>query len=147
MAIVLPLLVLLLFGTVEFGRFIVVHHSATTAGREATRFGIATGLTANGVPHYVDCDEIRSAAKSLAFGASLTDGQITVGFDHGPGTAIHTNCPVGSTIDPAAVVTGDRIVVTVATTFHSGVPLVAHFIDNASITVTDRRTIVKEVSG
>lgn len=147
MAIVLPLLVLLLFGTVEFGRFIMVHHAATTASREASRFGIASGLTANGVPHYADCDEIRSAAKRLAFGAGLTDDEISVGYDHGPGTSIYASCPVSTTIDPAIVVTGDRIVVTVTTTFETDVPIVVNFIDTVPITVMDRRTIVKEVSG
>lgn len=146
-AILLPLLLLLLFGIVEFGRFAMVHHSATTAGREATRFGVASGVTANGVPHYADCDAIREAARELAFGITLSDAQITVDYDHGPSTSTFNSCPVGtSTVDPASVVAGDRILVTVSTTFETIVPLMGVFLDGTPITVTDRRSIIFEVS-
>lgn len=57
MALVLPLL--LLFGVVEFGRFLTTQHGESTAAREAARYGVAVGLSPDGHPQYSNCDASR----------------------------------------------------------------------------------------
>src|SRR5512134_1705578 len=76
-AIVLPILLLLLYGLLETGRLLFIYSSIVTATRQASRYGSATGqgsdYTAEGgpnnssVPRYQDCYGIRRAADRVNF--------------------------------------------------------------------------------
>jgi Flp pilus assembly protein TadG len=140
-ALVLPVLLLLLFGIIEFGRLMTTYSTVRSAGREAARYGSAVGQSSNGVPRYADCTGIRAAAKDVAVLPGLSDGDIDVAYDGGPGTNEGLTCPVGGTVDPNAVVSGSRIVVTVSTTFDAATPLVGALLDGKTVTSTTRRTI------
>jgi Flp pilus assembly protein TadG len=135
---VAALLFLLLFGIVEFARFVAVSSAVETASREAARYGSAVGTSGSGVPRYADCDEIRAAGVRLSGFAALASTDIEVSYDAGPGTGVVATCPSGS-IDPAAIAAGDRIVVTSTTTFESVMP----FLDDVTVEATERRTIFK----
>src|SRR5512147_2832453 len=54
-ALVLPLLLLLIFGVIELGRMFVIYSSVNSASREAARYGAASGLSGNNVIYYNDC--------------------------------------------------------------------------------------------
>jgi Flp pilus assembly protein TadG len=131
--------VLLLFGIMEFGRFVAVYSGVQTASREAARYGSAVGDSGNGVPRYADCGEIRQAGATRSGLAGLAVADIVVTFDNGPGTGVTATCPSSGNIDPADVAAGDRIVVTATTTYNSFAP----FFGSREITATDRRTIFK----
>lgn len=143
-ALVLPMLLLLLWGTVEVGRLVAVWNGVNTAAREGARYGIATGLSTNGGPRYTDCDEISAAAVALSGLADLTPASVSISYDHGSGSPFH-DCTSG---DPtaSAIVHGDRVVVTASQTFQSGIPLVRDFLGPMTLTGTDTRTIFKEAS-
>lgn len=137
-ALVASILMLLLLAIVELARFVSMTSGAETASREAARYGSAVGDTEGGIPRYADCSRIRQAGQRLSGLSGLRAGDIAVSYDAGPGTATTTSCS-GASIDPNTVASGDRIVVTVTTTFDSIVP----FLDGAPISSTDRRTIFK----
>ena len=138
-AVVFPLLLLLLFGIIEFGRFVAVSTAVETASREAARFASAVGAP---TPQYTDCPAIRSAGQSLAI---ITDiDQIDIVYDSGPGTALlPVDCQGGTLPSVGAVASGDRVVVTATKRFDSIVPIIGDFIGTVTITSTDSRTIFK----
>ncbi len=143
MAVVAPLLLLLLFGIFEFGRYIASTNTVVNASREAARYAIATGPGVSSVPRYADCDGMRAAAKRFGVLGTPGDGDITLAYDHGSGTATYLDC-AGSAVDPTSITNGDRIVVTVRRPFEVVVPVLSSFIDGVVIESTTKRSIVKE---
>lgn len=61
-ALMLPILLLIVLGVIEFGRIFLLYTEASNAAREAARYGVAAGDSPNSLPRYLDCDEIRQAA-------------------------------------------------------------------------------------
>src|ERR1051326_6337284 len=76
-AIALPVLLLLLWGIIEVGRFLFIYSSVVTASRTAVRYGATAGpgsdYTTSGGPdnssytRYQDCSGIRSQAQRFGF--------------------------------------------------------------------------------
>jgi len=152
-AIVLPVLLVVVFGLVEFGRLVAVTTQVTTASREAARYGIATGPGTGSEPRYIDCVGIRDAARAKVRLLTLDDSEITVEYDRGPSTAVYAVCLptgledlVGNSLDADDIDDQSRVVVTVSTTFTTPVPIISGFIDGRSVDSIDRRTIFKELS-
>lgn len=136
-ALALPLLLLLLYGTLETGRLIFIYSSTVTAARQAVRYGSATGNSPNGVPYYRDCAGITSAADAVGF---INDfSSITINYDEGPGTATKPACPNYTTVK-----NGDRIVVAVEAEWLPVVPIVP--IDPFTIRSESARTILASVA-
>ena len=61
-ALMLPILLLIVIGVIEFGRIFLLYTEASNAAREAARYGVAAGQSPNNMPRYLDCAEIRQAA-------------------------------------------------------------------------------------
>ena len=143
-AMVLPLLLLLLFGAAEFGRYVAVTSTVTNAAREAARYASSTGTgTGSGSgPRYADCDGIRDAAKQFGVLGQPSDGQIVLEYDEGPGTSGFLTCS-GSSVNPSDIETGDRIVVTVSVPFETVAPLIDVFIGPTTVSAHTSRTINK----
>jgi len=131
-AIVLPILLVLLFGIIEVGRLIFIFSSVANASRQAARYGSVSGEI-NSVSTYQDCDGIREVANQSAL---ITDfNKINITYDRGinpDGTQIPIagidpdpsvdSCPVESHI----IRNGDRIIVQVSaiyTPFLSIIPI------------------------
>ena len=142
-ALIMPLLLLLIFGIAEFGRFIAVATEVETASRDAARYGSAVGPSVNGIPRYTDCDEIRNAARQLAILVTLADTDIDISYDEGPGTAVIATCPAGTPPASEDFDSGDRIAVTVTATFQTQIPIIGDLLGPVTLTSTDRRTIFK----
>jgi uncharacterized protein (UPF0333 family) len=87
-ALVLPLLLLLLYGILEAGRLLFIYSTIVTASRQAVRYGSATGqgLTTT-VPRYRDCAGIRLAAQKVDFLNAFNDDDIHIYHDDGPDPA------------------------------------------------------------
>ncbi|MBI9047438.1 MAG: pilus assembly protein [Anaerolineaceae bacterium] len=87
-ALILPIMLLLLFGIIESSRLIVHFVSVYSASREAARYGSAVGRLSESDPFfYEDCDGIRLAAMRVGFMAGLETGDIEIRYDTGPGTS------------------------------------------------------------
>jgi len=116
----LPLLLLLIYGTIEVGRLIFIFSSVANASREAARYGSTTGEIDN-VAFYQNCDGIRDAANESAFIVPFNEINITYDRgvnEHGEQIPISdidpdpeaNTCP----IDEDMIRNGDRIIVQVS---------------------------------
>lgn len=147
-AIVAPLLFLLLFGLIEFGRAIATYTDVATAAREGARYGTTVGDSPSspGIPRYLDCSGIKDAALGKSVVADLDHLDITVEYDNGPGTLVDADCD-GLVAAPteALVGSGDRIVVKVASTFSSPIPLISSVVGTLQVTSEQARTIFRGV--
>jgi len=140
-ALVLPILLLLIFGMFEFGHFIITTSTVTNASREAARFATTTGTGSGTGPRYADCDGMRDAAQEFGVLGEPTDGQILLQYDEGPTTSVFLTC-AGTSIDPSLIENGDRIISTITVPFQPIIPLIETFL-GPTITRTTTRTITK----
>lgn len=141
-ALVIPVLFFLLFGMVEFGRYVTFTSTVTNASREAARYASATGIGSGTEPRYADCDGMKDAAQQFGVIGGPNDGEILLEYDQGPGTAVFLTCS-GSSVDPASIQTGDRILVTVSVPYQPIAPLIDKFMGPTTVTVETNRTINK----
>lgn len=140
-ALVLPLLLLVMFGLIEIGRFLLMYSMASASSREAARYGSAAGDVGGGVPHYQDCSGIRAAARRVGGIAGVEDGNVTISYDHGPNTTTFASvCPLGS---PNDIELGDRVRVQVVVSYTPIVPLVN--IPPITLSSLTSRTIIRNV--
>ena len=106
-ALVLPILLLVVYGLLEVGRLLFIFATVNTASRQAVRYGSAIGLVDtdnNGTldtPRYRDCNGILASANNVAFITNFTNVNIT--YDRGvnsSGTPIQINQPLSINPDP-----------------------------------------------
>ena len=122
-ALVFPIVLLITYGIIEFGRMVFIYAAVTGAARESARYGAAAGdvlVSGKWIPYYTYCDGIKNAAQRGAILTPIEAGNINVWYDHGPG-APFTNppdplvppaniCPVGTSYyDKDIIDRGDRI--------------------------------------
>jgi hypothetical protein len=144
-ALILPLLLVLLFGVIEFGRMIFVYSVVYTASREGARYGSAAGNdNAAGVPNYMDCDGIKAAAERLAILANVNKPP-TIAYDQGSdadGNPINRTigCPPGYNIEGGK----HRISVEVEAEYSTFIPLPS-IPETFFIRSESARTIISEV--
>ncbi len=112
-ALTIPVLLLVLWGVIEFGWMLFLYSSVASASREAARYGAA-------VDNFSDCAGIREAAKRVGFAAGIQTGNITIRYTDLKGGATHTGCETLSTAD---IVPGSRIEVEVSVDYSPLVPL------------------------
>lgn len=144
-SLILPVLLVLMFGVIEFGRLLFYFSAITTGSREAARYAAAAGVSPGGVPYYQDCDGIREAATGIAQFAGIQNNatDVQIAYDHGPsGGTIAGGCPVGGTGPTLAL--GDRIVVTVTGEFTPLIPLMNF--SEITIPAVAKRTLLVNVS-
>lgn len=77
-AILMPVMLLLLFGGIEIGRMLVDYHAVTKSVRDATRFLTRVGLTCPGttpvsgpISNYIDSASNETIARNLAISGSV----------------------------------------------------------------------------
>jgi Flp pilus assembly protein TadG len=130
-ALVMPILLMVIYGVLEVGRLILTYSIVVSASREAVRYGSATGLNvAGGIVRYCDSPGIKAAAQNADFIGVIEDANITISYNSG-------------SVCPFSVVTEDRIIVTVTTQF---TPLAAIVpLKQIPITSSNRRTIIGSV--
>jgi Flp pilus assembly protein TadG len=91
-ALLAPLLLLILVGTMEFGRIIIIYTSITNAVREGARYGVVVQNET----------EIRQVVSERILLVPPNDVTVTVACDSGPGSTEHSfsdaNCYVGGRV-------------------------------------------------
>ncbi|MCK4452155.1 MAG: thrombospondin type 3 repeat-containing protein, partial [Anaerolineae bacterium] len=95
-ALILPLLLLLILGIIEFGYVFTVYTGLFNAAREGARYGVVRPSDVSGI-------ESRTRGKIFLVDPNAVDMDITVRYDNGPGTEPFTNT--------AQVQIGDRVLV------------------------------------
>ena len=138
-SLVLPLLMMLIFGIIEFGRLLFVYSAVTTASREAARYGSAAGEVTAGTLRFMDCAGIEAAARRVGILADIS--AVNISYDSGPGTAtISGGCPPA----PDEIIGGrHRVVVQVSAEYQPLVPLVG--LESFSINSQSARTIFSNI--
>ncbi len=133
-ALALPVLLLLVLGIIEFARLMLTYSAVYSASREAVRYAIAIGASANGVPHYQDCGEIKANGVRVGSFGGVRPEDIDIRYDHGldeltpefEAIPLNMRCnPDAAGVDTSiALQTGDRVRVRVRTSFDPIVPIV-----------------------
>jgi len=146
-ALVFPILLLITYGLIEFGRMLFIYSAATGAAREGARYG-ATAL------NYKNCTGIHTATDRLAFLISDEDISINIWYDAGPNSS---PLKVDPPVNPPAIATcspgytgpvelslGDRIVVHMMVSYH---PLIGTFlgVNGFDIHSTNYRTLLMDI--
>ncbi len=140
-ALVLPMLIVALFGIIEVGRLLFIYNAVATSSREAARYGSAAGDVGGYLAHYEDCAGIRASAKKMGVLVGIQDADISISYDHGPNTSTFANaCPPSGQL----VHLGDRIVVESIAYYQPMVGFVN--ISPFPIRSTTARTIIKDVT-
>ena len=141
-ALVVPIVLLIVFGMLEIGHLIFVYGSVLNASREAARYGAVTGLV-NGHPQYQDCAGIANTATRVKFLANYSTSDVDIKFDSGPGTTPINTCSAMTTSQWTQISSGTgtyRIVVTISSPYSVLVPLVP--IPNFTMISSSSRTIL-----
>ena len=155
-ALALPILLLLIFAMIDFGRLLFIYSAVFTASREAARYGSAAGSTPDGVPRYIDCDGIIAAAIRLGAFAGIESSDVVITYDHGPNpdfdldnpdlglnpnTEEYITCQSANQDD---IVGGlDRVIVRITANFTPIAPLVN--LPTIPISSESRRTVIKNI--
>ncbi len=136
-ALILPILLMIIYGLLEVGRLIFIYSTVVTAAREATRYGSATGLV-SGTEQYKDCTGIRDAAQRVDFLNAIDD--IAIAYASNPDQPTNYNIP---SCPPGDLASGARIRVTVTASF---TPLAAIVpLNPIPIELFNARTIIGSV--
>lgn len=139
--LILPILLLLILGIIEAGRLMFFYSAVMLSSREAVRYGSASGEVTGTTTYYEDCTGIKDAAMRIGSFAGVSAENVTISYDHGPGTGTFATC---SSVGSQIVGLGDRILVQVATNWTPVVTLVN--LSGFPITSQSSRMIVKDVS-
>ncbi len=140
--LILPVLMLVVLGVIEFGRLFAIYTGIASATREASRYGASVGDNGSGTPRYLDCAGIRDAARRVALFSVLADADIQITYDDGNPAATIATCDSGP--DPNDIQLGDRVVVRIDTNYAPIVPIVPA--PPMSLVSVTGRTILKEVA-
>lgn len=143
-AIVLPILMLVLVGVLEVGRYIFIYSAATNASRNASRYASAVGRADNGLTKFNYCEGIKQNALNSTYLVNRNTIGVTIRYDDGQGNQIgECNLWSASQVDPdliGIVGTGDRVEVTVTIQYSPMVSLVP--LQSRTITSSNARTIL-----
>jgi len=141
-ALVLPMLMILIMGIIEFGRLMLTISSVSSGSREAARYGASAGDNSSGIAHYQDCDGMRNAARNVSL---FSDPVIYIEYDvDGPDGAYPVPyCPNGTPSDPVRIPLGTQIVIKVTADYQPLVPLFD--LKPMPIHSEAKRTILKDV--
>lgn len=148
-ALMLPVLLLIVFGLIEFGRLLFLYMAVNSSGREAARYGMAVGEGPTGTPRYYDCPGIRAAAKNVGRFAGMEDADITIEYDRGPDTGtLYSTCEILKHVivnhgqDPIGY--GDRIKINVSVTYTPMLTYLSLDVPDFTMSANAFRTIVKD---
>jgi Flp pilus assembly protein TadG len=130
-AIVFPVLLLITYGIMEFGRMLLIYTAVTNAAREGARYG-ATAL------NYKNCDGIREAVQRMAFLIPPTD--LTVNISVVADGSTELTCSPGYTAPDLDL--GDRIIVRAIADYSPIIPFVGLDQNPIQISRQSTRTIL-----
>lgn len=140
-ALVLPLLLLVMFLIIEFGRAIFIYAAVFSASREGARYGAAAGNVGNYVPHYQDCAGIQAAARRIGSLVGLQSVSVQYRIFNEDGTFTRLGC---NATNAARVRLGDQVEVSVSATYQPILPLVR--LRSLAISSMTARTVLKDIS-
>lgn len=145
MALTLPILLMVLLAIFDFGRMLFLYSEVSNAAREGARWGSVSGILESGeVQQWRDCDGIREAVRDkFAIPITIPDEDMQIEYDNGAVSYGFTcNGATGSGPDGTQIEPGDRVLVTVNTTFEFITPVMTIFVPEIEVSFTAARTII-----
>ncbi|MBN2043438.1 MAG: pilus assembly protein, partial [Anaerolineales bacterium] len=151
-ALALPIVLVIVFGVIEFGFLLWSYSSVNSAAREAARYGIAIGDGTISGQRYYDCEGIRNAAMKAGAFAGMEVSDIYIHYDDGSilDTANPSYTPKYNTCEELAahsgddeIEFGDRIVISITHDYHPIAALLGFDIQPFNMIARSNRTIVK----
>ena len=141
-AIVLPILLLVVYGLIEVGRLIFIVASVNNASRQAVRYGSTSGVGPNGVPRYQDCSGIRAAAQNSDFLNVFEDADIEITYDNPDNVISYDATCDGATDTSVTPSTGDRVNVKIDANFNAILPKFLPFLSRPVISESARTLLL-----
>lgn len=139
-ALILPIVLFLIFGIIDFGRLFIAFTSASGNLREASRYAATVG-EAGTTRRYLDCTGMQTTAQNVFFVDSQT---ITVRhYDAATQTQIGTDNCSGVTDD--ALENGDYLQIDSSNTVNLITPFLSGLFPPITLNFTAQRTIVKGI--
>lgn len=145
LALILPILLLVLMGIIDFGWMIFNYSQLFNSLREALRYGTVTGYGTT--PQYLQCAEIRRRITELAASSGVKAADIEIVYDDGRPISDYTTAKVAycdgdvftqeatytpygysAPIPRGYIVAGDRLVITINVQVPFLTPLVQAFV-------------------
>ncbi len=109
-ALVFPIVLLITYGIIEFGRMVFIYAAVTGSAREGARYGAAGGNYTS--RYYMDCTGILDAVQRGALLLPIDNHDVSIWYDRGPNTNhIKNSCPPMDANEMDLINMGDRIVV------------------------------------
>ena len=124
-ALILPVLLLVLLGIIEFGYVFAAYSGMFNAAREGTRYGVVNPRDVSGIVGH---------AREKVFLADQAAVDIAVRYDNGPDTSEFT--------DPAQVQIGDRVLVYLTHDLPTITPVIQPIMPTLPIRTEAARTVV-----
>jgi len=136
-ALILPIVLFLIFGIIDFGRVMIAYATASGSLREAARLAATVGRI--GPPKYLDCDSMIATTEQVFF----IDAQ-TVEVEHfrADGSASWINC---AGLADNLIANGDYLQIRSTNTVNLLTPLLNSIWPSITLDFTAQRTIVKNV--
>jgi len=141
-ALTIPILLMLIFGVIDFARAVFALSQVVDASRQAVRYGIVTGLSSN-QKQYLDCNGIRATALAVPGFVDMADFTLDIYYEDPQNTFI-SNCV--DTLTVWDINHGDVLAVHAEGSIRPLTPVLLLFTDRFTFEYTSRRTIVTEGS-
>jgi hypothetical protein len=138
-ALVFPIILVITYGLIEFGRMMLINAEVYSAAREGSRYGASFS-------NYSNCDGILESTQQLLILISDDDVTIDIEYDHGPSTPVYVLCDSNNIyVGPEELHLRDRVVVTVNVFYR---PIIGDFlgIHGFNIDTTNYRTLLVDIS-
>lgn len=136
--LVLPVVLLLIFGIIEFGYLFGVMSAVSAGVREGARFGAVTGGDTGVVP-YLDCAGIRAAVRrSAGTLVGLADSDIVVRYDRGTTGTTLGDC---GSVSSGQISSGDRLVVIASMNYEPITPIAGAIVPELPLNFSAARSI------
>jgi len=124
-ALILPVVLLVMLGTIEFGYVFTVYSGMFNAAREGTRYGAVNPKDVTGV---------YATARKKIFLIDPSAVNMSLRYDKGPGTPTFA--------DPAQVQIGDRVVLSVTYDLPTITPVIQPIVSSLPVRTEAARTVV-----
>ena len=137
----MPLLLLIIFGIAEFGRFVAVMSEVQVASEDAVQYAVSGGASDAEVPRYTDCDQIKAAALSNIRVLPPDELIVDISYRQNASSAHSPPCVATAELGADSFGAGDRILVTVTTEFTVQIPFVSELLGPWEVTSTAGRRL------
>ncbi|GAB4573838.1 MAG: hypothetical protein Kow0077_17490 [Anaerolineae bacterium] len=136
-ALILPIVLFLIFGIIDFGRLLIAYTTASNSLRSAARFATVVGQVAT--RRYLDCPGMDATARNVVF---VNAQNVTINYFKANDLTTPISC---ATITDAMLDNGDLLQITSTNTVNLITPFLNSVWPSITLNFVAQRTIVKNI--